>query len=141
MKISELARRSGMSASRIRFYEASGLISARRLGNGYRDYTEQTLHALDIISCGQQAGFSLEEMLKLMPDPTQGTDNHTRLLDSLRRKVTEIEAMQQRLAQNRVRLLEIIAGIEGKPESMGCEENAQRILAGWRERDDEAASR
>ncbi|MBM7060270.1 MerR family transcriptional regulator [Pseudomonas sp. UL073] len=141
MKIGELARRSGLAASRIRFYEASGLISAERLGNGYRDYSEQTLHALEVIACGQQSGFSLEEMRKLMADPAQRSDNHDRLLDSLRRKVTEIDAMQQRLAHNRARLLEVIAGIEGKPEGMGCEENAQRMLAGWRERGEAGAAK
>ena len=140
MKIGELARRSGLAASRIRFYEASGLISAQRLGNGYRDYPEQTLHALEIIACGQQAGFSLEEMRNLIPDPARRTDNHDLLLESLQRKVTEIDAMQQRLAQNRARLLEIIAGIEGKPEGMGCEENAQRMLAGWREQGGKGAT-
>ena len=67
MKIGELAKRSGLAASRIRFYEASGLIRAQRLGNGYRDYPEETLHVLEIIGCGQQAGFSLEEMRSLMP--------------------------------------------------------------------------
>ncbi|AOE84844.1 MerR family transcriptional regulator [Pseudomonas sp. TCU-HL1] len=134
MKIGELARRSGLTASRIRFYEASGLINAQRLGNGYRDYPEQALHTLEIITCGQQAGFSLEEMRNLMPDPTLRAGHHDRLLESLQRKVTEIDAMQQRLAQNRAQLLAIIAGIEGKPEGMGCEENAQRMLAGWRER-------
>ncbi|MDT4864593.1 hypothetical protein FQZ97_993590 [compost metagenome] len=49
--------------------------------------------------------------------------------------------MQQRLAQNRARLLEIIAGIEGKPEGMGCEENAQRMLSGWREQGGKGAAR
>ncbi|BAN49644.1 MerR family transcriptional regulator [Metapseudomonas resinovorans] len=133
MKIGELARRSGLTASRIRFYEASGLISAQRLGNGYRDYDEQTLHRLEIITCGQQAGFSLEEMRGLMPDANPSADRHSLLLESLQRKVAEIDAMQQRLANNRAQLLAIIAGIEGKPEGMGCEENAQRVLAGLRE--------
>jgi DNA-binding transcriptional MerR regulator len=141
MKIGELARRSGLTASRIRFYEASGLIGAQRLGNGYRDYPEQTLHALEVIACGQQAGFSLEEMRNLMPDPARRSDNHDLLLESLQRKVGEIDAMQQRLAKNRARLLEIIAGIEGKPEGMDCEENAQRMLAGWREQGGKGATR
>ena len=46
MKIGELARRTGLAPSRIRFYEASGLIAAQRQSNGYRDYpaeAEQTL--------------------------------------------------------------------------------------------------
>ena len=133
MKIGELARRTGLSASRIRFYEASGLIAARRLGNGYRDYPEQVVRALEIITCGQQAGFSLEEMRKLTDASGARKGGHGLLLASLKRKVAEIEAMQQRLAQNRAQLLAVIAGIEDKPQGMDCAENAQRLVAGWQE--------
>ena len=140
MKIGELARRSGLTASRIRFYEASGLISAQRLGNGYRDYPEEALHTLEVITCGQQAGFSLEEMRNLMPAPNEPGGHHDRLVESLRRKVVEIDALQERLTQNRAQLLALIADIEGKPEGMGCEENAQRVLAGMRERRGNAAN-
>lgn len=82
MKIGELARRSGLTASRIRFYEASGLIAAQRLGNGYRDYPEQALAVLELIACGQQAGFSLEEMRHLLPSPGQVHGNHERMLEA-----------------------------------------------------------
>ncbi|MBK4993615.1 MerR family transcriptional regulator [Pseudomonas sp. S37] len=133
MKIGELARRTGLSASRIRFYEASGLIAARRLGNGYRDYPEQVVRALEIITCGQQAGFSLEEMRKLTGASGATKGGHGLLLASLKRKVAEIEAMQQRLVQNRAQLLAVIAGIEDKPQGMDCAENAQRLVAGWQE--------
>ncbi|MFT0518502.1 MerR family transcriptional regulator [Pseudomonas faucium] len=131
MKIGELARRTGLTASRIRFYEASGLIEARRLGNGYRDYPEQTVRSLEIIACGQQAGFSLEEMRKLTGAAAVGAERHGLLLASLKRKVAEIEAMQQRLAHNRAQLLAVIAGMEGKPEGMDCEQNAERLIDGW----------
>ena len=133
MKIGELARRTGLSASRIRFYEASGLIEARRLGNGYRDYPEQVVRALEIITCGQQAGFSLEEMRKLTSASGDDAARHDRLLASLKRKVAEIEAMQLRLAQNRAQLLAVIAGMQSKPQGMDCDENAQRLIAGWQE--------
>lgn len=133
MKIGELAQRTGLSASRIRFYEASGLIAARRLGNGYRDYPEHVVRALEIITCGQQAGFSLEEMRNLTDAAGAAEGGHGLLLASLKRKVAEIEAMQQRLAQNRAQLLAVIAGIEGKPQGMNCEKNARRLVAGWQE--------
>lgn len=132
MKIGELASRSGLAASRIRFYEASGLISAQRQANGYRSYTEQTLQALGIISCAQQTGFSLEEIRHLLPDANAEGWAHEQMLDSLQRKVVEIEAMQQRLAQNKAQLLNIIATIENKPEGMPCTENAERVLANLR---------
>ena len=67
MKIGELASRTGLAASRIRFYEASGLISAQRQANGYRRYPEQAVQTLGIISCAQQAGFSLDEIRRLLP--------------------------------------------------------------------------
>ncbi|MCZ4323869.1 DNA-binding transcriptional regulator, MerR family [Pseudomonas sp. 8BK] len=133
MKIGELASRSGLAASRIRFYEASGLISAQRQANGYRSYTEQTLQALGIISCAQQTGFSLEEIRRLLPDANAEGWAHEQMLDSLQRKVVEIEAMQQRLAQNKAQLLNIIATIENKPEGMPCTENAERVLANLRD--------
>ncbi|MEN5300904.1 MULTISPECIES: MerR family transcriptional regulator [unclassified Pseudomonas] len=133
MKIGELARRTGLSASRIRFYEASGLIEARRLGNGYRDYPEQVVRSLEIITCGQQAGFSLEEMRNLTNASGDGAARHDRLLASLKHKVAEIEAMQLRLAQNRAQLLAVIAGMQSKPQGMDCDENAQRLIAGWQE--------
>lgn len=129
MKIGELASRTGLAASRIRFYEASGLISAQRQANGYRSYTEQTLQTLNIISCAQQAGFSLEEIRRLLPDANTEGWAHEQLLGSLQRKVGEIEVMQQRLAQNKAQLLTIIASIESKPEGMPCTENAERVMA------------
>lgn len=129
MKIGELAKRSGLAPSRIRFYEASGLISAQRQANGYREYTEQTLQTLGIIICSQQAGFSLDEIRNLLPDSKAQSWRHDELLASLKRKVEDIEAMQQRLAQSKAHLLAIIDGVENKPEGMGCDANAERVLA------------
>ncbi|MDP3816349.1 MerR family transcriptional regulator [Pseudomonas sp.] len=129
MKIGELAKRSGLPPSRLRFYESSGLIGAvQRKANGYREYSPQTLHTLEIITCAQQAGFSLEEIRRLLPSADQSPRPHDELLASLRGKVAEIEALQQRLAQNKAQLLTIIDNIENKPEGMPCTENAERVL-------------
>lgn len=63
MRIGELAKISGLAPSRIRFYEASGLIkSVERKANGYRDYAPDTEWVLEIITGAQAAGFSLDEI-------------------------------------------------------------------------------
>ena len=135
MKIGELASLSGLAPSRIRFYEASGLIApARRLANGYRAYPPETLDLLEIIRSAQQTGFSLEEIRNLLPHSTPLENSHGELVAGLRRKVAEIEAMEQQLRENRLRLLAVIDGIENKPEGMGCQANAERMLAQMRER-------
>lgn len=135
MKIGELANLSGLAPSRIRFYEASGLIApARRLANGYRAYPPETLDLLEIIRSAQQTGFSLEEIRNLLPHTNPVENGHGELVAGLRRKVAEIEAMEQQLRQNRERLLAVIDDIENKPEGMGCQANAERMLAEMRER-------
>ena len=55
MKIGELSRRTGLATSRIRFYEASGLIVSQRQANGYRNYPEQSVQTLAIVAGAQQA--------------------------------------------------------------------------------------
>ncbi|WP_447747264.1 MerR family transcriptional regulator [Pseudomonas nicosulfuronedens] len=135
MKIGELASLSGLAPSRIRFYEASGLIApARRLANGYREYPAQTADLLEIIRSAQQTGFSLEEIRSLLPHANPLKNGHGELLAGLRRKVAEIEAMERQLQENRERLLAVIDNIENKPEGMGCEANAERMVAEMRER-------
>ncbi|MGJ7518467.1 MerR family transcriptional regulator [Pseudomonas baetica] len=130
MKIGELAQQSGLSASRIRFYEAQGLIrQVSRQANGYRRYPAQVLQTLQIIQCAQQAGFSLEELKQLLPDTVTGAFKHDELLVSLQRKVEQIEAMQLHLAQSKAQLLGLIENIQARPEGMACDENAERVMA------------
>jgi DNA-binding transcriptional MerR regulator len=133
MRIGELAKISGLAPSRIRFYEASGLIkSVERKANGYRDYAPDTQGVLEIITGAQAAGFSLEEIRQLMPMNANGWQ-HEELLSGLKQKVEEISVLQQRLAQNKAQLLLVIKGIEGKPEGMACADNAQLLINRLRE--------
>lgn len=128
MKIGELAERTGLAASRIRFYEASGLIGpVMRRANGYRDYPPETASVLEMIDSAQRAGFSLEQIRHLLPIGDARWD-HGELLLALRAKVAEIEALQQRLRQNRARLLAAIDGIERRPAGIDCEDNKKRVL-------------
>ncbi|MEX3776706.1 MerR family transcriptional regulator [Pseudomonas sp. MYb118] len=130
MKIGELAQRSGLSASRIRFYEAQGLIrQVERQANGYRRYPSQVLRTLQIIQCAQQSGFTLDELKRLLPDATTGAVDHDEVVGSLQRKIEQIETMQRHLAQNKAQLLELIDNIGARPDGMGCEANAERVLA------------
>lgn len=134
MKIGELAQLSGLNASRIRFYEAQGLIQkVERRANGYRHYPDQVLQTLNLIQCAQQAGFSLEELKQLLPDTATGEFKHAELVGGLTRKVEQIEEMQLHLAQSKAKLLAVIDDIQARPEGMGCDANAERVLASFKQ--------
>lgn len=56
MKIGELADKTGMASSAIRYYEQSGLLpKAERGANGYRDYSEAAVEHLRRIQMAQKA--------------------------------------------------------------------------------------
>ena len=90
---------------------------------------------LEIITGAQKAGFSLEEIRSLLPLPAGGWQ-HGELLTGLKRKVEEIEVLQQRLAQNKAQLLIAITSIENSPQEQTCADNAQQLLERLRERVD-----
>jgi len=132
MRIGELAARSGLTASRIRFYEASGLIRAVERGaNNYREFTPDAVLLLEIITSAQSAGFSLEEIRRLMP-PKFDAWRHEELVGALKRKAGEIEALRERLAESLERLHAIIETIETKPEGLSCGDNAKRVMTRFR---------
>ncbi|WP_279484628.1 MerR family transcriptional regulator [Aeromonas dhakensis] len=129
MKIGELAKQTGMAASAIRFYEARGLLSkVRRGANGYRDYPPETVPLLTIIGQAQQVGFSLDEIKQLVPADISSWQ-HAPLLAALEAKVSDIEALEARLAHSKQQLQALIRLVESKPDEMPCEENAARVLA------------
>lgn len=85
MKIGELAQRTGLAPSTIRFYEAQGLISqVRRQANGYREYPSQAVQIVEIIITAQAGGFSLEQIRHLLPQPGMEKWNKDQLLATLR---------------------------------------------------------
>jgi DNA-binding transcriptional MerR regulator len=128
MRIGELARRSGLSTSRIRFYEAKGLLTAvSRKANGYREYPADALLILGVIVGAQRTGFSLNEITQMLPADL-GNWRRGELVGALRRKIADIEQMETRLGQGKRQLRALIRKIEGRPDGVGCAENTKRLL-------------
>lgn len=66
MRVSELARRSGTTATTLRFYEAEGILpAAARAENGYRDYGEDDLCRVRVITALRSLGLDLREAGRL----------------------------------------------------------------------------
>ena len=127
MNIGEVARRSGLNPSRIRFYEAKGLLNAVvRKANGYRDYPADAILILKIITSAQRAGFSLEEIQGILPADFSTTE-HDELLKGLQRKIKDIEAMQARLEKSKSHLETLVQYIKSKPD-VNYAEHAKRYL-------------
>ncbi|MCA7958014.1 MerR family transcriptional regulator [Burkholderia multivorans] len=141
MKIGDLAERTGLTPSRIRFYERIGLLTAvRRQPNGYRVYSPDAVVVLGLVATAQKAGFSLDEIRMLLP-PDLGQWQRGALLEALHHKVRDIDAMQIKLARNKAHLVSLMAEIEGKPDEIDCSANAARLLLQMQSREPDGAAR
>jgi MerR family redox-sensitive transcriptional activator SoxR len=62
LTIGEVARRSGVASSALRFYEQRGLIASTRAGSGHRRYPRPVLRRIAFVVFAQRIGLTLEEI-------------------------------------------------------------------------------
>jgi MerR family redox-sensitive transcriptional activator SoxR len=101
LTIGDMAARSGVAQSALRYYEREGLIRATRTGGNQRRYERHELRRIAFIRIAQQVGVSLEEIreaLAALPEnrtPTKA--DWARLSARWRRKLEERITLMERL--------------------------------------------
>lgn len=93
MDISEVAKRAGIAASALRFYEKKGLIRSVGPEGSRRRFNPGVLDQLALIALGQAAGLSLDEIQSML-SPGGGPQIDRQLLTS---KADEIDATIKQL--------------------------------------------
>lgn len=104
LAIGEVATRAGMSASRIRYYEARGVLPEPERVAGKRRYTHEVLRRLAIIDAAQRVGFSLDEIRDLLGSRDEPAHERLRQLATL--KLPALDELIQRASAVR-RLLKL----------------------------------
>ena len=93
LTISAIARRSGVKASALRFYEEKGLIASERSASGYRRYPRTTLRRVAFIVFAQRVGLSLKEiageLAKLPLDRTPTKEDWSKLTERWLARIDE----------------------------------------------------
>jgi MerR family redox-sensitive transcriptional activator SoxR len=105
LTIGQLAERSGVATSAIRFYESRGLLTSERTVGNQRRYAQSTLRRVAFIRTAQRVGLSLEEIgeaLGTLPADRAPTKSEwTRLSQSWRPRldaqIRRIELLRDRL--------------------------------------------
>src|SRR5438093_8549632 len=62
LTITDVARRSGVASSALRFYEERGLIASERAGSGHRRFPRAALRRIAFIVFAQRVGLTLDEI-------------------------------------------------------------------------------
>ena len=100
MDIAEVAKRSGVAASTLRFYEEKGLIASTGREGLRRTFAPAVLDQLALVSLGQAAGFSLTEIRAMFSpkgEPRIDRQALSAKADELDRTVARLRAMSRGL--------------------------------------------
>lgn len=105
LTIGEVAKRSGLAASALHFYERQGLIASTRTEGNQRRYPRDVLRRLAVIQVAQRVGIPLKEIaeaLRTLPEgrtPTRRdwTRLSTRWRASLDDRIGQLTRLRDRL--------------------------------------------
>ncbi len=104
MLIGEVARRTGVPAGAIRFYERERLVAApARSAAGYRQYSERVIREIDFIKRAQALGLSLDQIREIISLGRKGKpctrvaaicEQHLQDID---RRIAELGSLREQL--------------------------------------------
>ena len=127
LTIGEVARRTGLRTSAIRYYEQCGLIApAGRIG-GKRRYDDAAVERLALIAFAQSAGFSLAEIRRLLSGFNETVAAGERWRALAQAKLDQLDEAASRI--------EVMRGILKRAMRCGCldlDECGRRIAAARR---------
>lgn len=99
LRVSQVAKRAGVTADAVRFYEKEGLLPRPpRSPAGYREYDETIPLRIRFIKGAQKVGLRLADIGELLDIQDRGACpcGHTKAL--IRRRMNEVEAELERLS-------------------------------------------
>ena len=107
MKVSELAKRGGVTAETVRHYTREQLLAPKRHpDNGYQLYSATDLERLHFIQRARKLGFSVAEIRDILAHADHGDspcplvrDLLANRLPQIRAQIQELEALAQRMEQ------------------------------------------
>ncbi|MFF2847498.1 heavy metal-responsive transcriptional regulator [Streptomyces sp. NPDC058001] len=121
-RISQLAERSGVPATTLRFYEDAGLLSADRTPAGYRVYGEDAVERLAFISSAKLLGLALDEIRELLDLREEGVcaSVRARMLPLVADRITETDGRIAELGAFSSHLSDVHAELSGPAPAGAC---------------------
>jgi len=104
LAIGEVARRTGVSASALRYYEKCGLLPAPPRRSRQRRYSVAILGRIELVRLALEAGFTISETRTFLSGFSAQTPPAARWRALAGRKLAEVEQLQERLQRMRTLL-------------------------------------
>ncbi len=101
LSIGQVAQRTGVRTSALRYYEDAGILPRPARVAGRRCYDAEVIHRIDVLRFAQQAGFTLEEIKTLFHGFGAETPLSARWQSLAREKLVELDLLAERVRRMR----------------------------------------
>jgi MerR family transcriptional regulator, copper efflux regulator len=129
VKISHIAKLFGVTTSKVRFFEAQGLLHpARNPFSGYRDYSDTAVERLSFILQAQSFGFRIEELRRFFAEGVHHAFSSDFVVERMTIKLEELRRDIDRLCARRDRLIEGIHDVKASGQSAPMQQEVQNTL-------------
>jgi MerR family transcriptional regulator, copper efflux regulator len=105
MRIGVVTKLFGVTASKVRFLEAQGLLHPGRTPSGYRHYNETAVERLSFILQAQSFGFTIEELRRFFAEGGTGASRCELVIEHMTKKLDELGRNIDRACATRDRLI------------------------------------
>jgi len=123
MRIHELAQLTGVSTKTIRYYESIGLLPApQRAANNYREYTPGSVERLRFIVSARSLDFGIPDIAEFLTAGDAGELPCQRVMDSLDRRIDNIDRSIANLLALRGTLDKIRSEGKALPVDEACDQ-------------------
>lgn len=95
MDIADVAKRTGVPASTLRYYENKGLLKSLAGKGQRRQFAADVVDRLALIALGQAAGFSLDEVASMLVDLQVNREMLVAKADEIDARITRLQAMSK----------------------------------------------
>jgi MerR family copper efflux transcriptional regulator len=131
MRISELARRAGVTQHALRHYECLGLLHPGRTAGGYRDYPESARREVVFIAMSREIGFSLKEIAQQLPLYRAGRLGYDDVAEAMRQRIAAIDAQIGQLKAQRQRAADHITWLAQQKKQWQARQRTQPRRKPW----------
>ncbi|MGW2747844.1 MerR family transcriptional regulator [Streptomyces sp. NPDC001450] len=132
MKIGELARCAGVTVKAVRYYESLGLITPRRLANGYRDYDEDDVRLVREIRALGSLGIPVERtrpFLECLASGRQYADDCPASLAGYREAIDELTERIEALTSRRATLIRQLRQAAHRNSSISSPDDEEHTMS------------
>jgi|SRR5690606_23764007 len=132
LKVSELAKRAGVTPDTVRFYTRQGLLTpARDPDNGYQLYQARDLQRLTFAKKARQLGFTLKEISEILAEADEDQSPCPLVRDLFSRKLALVEQQIAELTQLRDRMADAMHAWQHMPDGSPDGQTLCRLIEHW----------